>query len=128
LDGDETILLVEDSPEVRRATRRFLNGYGYHVIEAVDGNAALQLCRQHEGPLDLIITDVVMPGMGGRELVERLATVRPTTPVLYISGYADSSALGGGILRPAVGLLHKPFTTETLVGKVRDILDGPALT
>jgi FixJ family two-component response regulator len=65
-----------------------------------------------------------MPGMGGRELVEHLATIRPATPVLYISGYADSSALGGVLRKPAVGLLHKPFTAEVLVGRVRDILDG----
>jgi CheY-like chemotaxis protein len=123
LRGDETILLVEDNPEVRRAARRFLNGYGYQVIEAADGDAALRLCRG-EGPLDLIITDVVMPGTGGRELVARLAALRPATPVLYISGYADSSALGGAIVPPAVGLLHKPFTAEALVGRVRDILDG----
>ena len=124
--GTETILLVEDNAEVRRAARRFLVGYGYHVVEAVDGTDALRLVRQPSSRFDLVITDVVMPEMGGRELVGHLTRLQPGTPVLYISGYADSSALGGEIISPAVGLLHKPFTAETLAGTVREILDRRA--
>jgi signal transduction histidine kinase/DNA-binding LacI/PurR family transcriptional regulator len=121
--GGETILLVEDNPEVRRAARRFLTGYGYRVFEAADGSEALRVSADHAGPLDLVITDVVMPGMGGRELVRHLAVSRPGTPVLYISGYADSSSIGDAVTGPSVSLLYKPFTAETLGTRVRDILD-----
>jgi signal transduction histidine kinase len=123
LRGSETILLVEDEPAVRRASRRFLEEHGYKVLEAVDGGDALRLCERHEGPLDLVITDVVMPGMSGRELGERVTRLRPETPVLYVSGYVDTPLVRAGLPETAVPLLQKPFSAESLARKVRELLD-----
>jgi signal transduction histidine kinase/DNA-binding LacI/PurR family transcriptional regulator len=125
LRGSETILLVEDEPAVRRASRRFLEEHGYNVLEAVDGGDALRLCERHEGPLHLVITDVVMPGMSGRELGERVARIRPETPVLYVSGYVDTALVRAGLPETAVPLLQKPFSAESLARKVRELLDPP---
>jgi signal transduction histidine kinase/DNA-binding LacI/PurR family transcriptional regulator/ActR/RegA family two-component response regulator len=123
LSGTETILLVEDDSGVRTTASRFLAGYGYQVLEAVDGNDALRISQEHRGPLDLVITDVVMPGMGGPELVTRLAARRPATPVLYVSGYTDSSAVRDALTDASVALLHKPFTAPDLAARVRELLD-----
>ncbi len=123
LRGSETILLVEDEPSVRRASRRFLEEHGYKVLEAVDGGDAIRLCERHEGPLDLVITDVVMPGMSGRELGERVARLRPETPVLYVSGYVDTALVRTGLPETSVQLLQKPFSAESLARKVREMLD-----
>ena len=121
--GSETILLVEDDPGVRVATRRFLEEHGYTVLEAHHGFEALHLCHQHAGPIHLLITDVVMPGMSGRELVERMVTIRPHIAVLYISGYTDSTMLHHGVSETTITLLQKPFTADALVRKVREVLD-----
>ena len=120
LRGSETILLVEDDPGVRGATRRFLEEHGYRVLEAIDGDDALRVSGEHEGPVDLMITDVVMPGMSGRELVEAVTRSRPETPALYVSGYTDSGAL---VPETAPALLQKPFTADDLARKVRELLD-----
>lgn len=124
--GSETILIVEDDNAVRSATRRFLINHGYTVLEAADGLAALLLCRQHSGPIHLVITDVVMPGMSGRELVEHLARIRPELPVLYVSGYTDSTIIRHGLAAGNIALLQKPFTADALAHAVREMLDRPA--
>jgi signal transduction histidine kinase/DNA-binding LacI/PurR family transcriptional regulator/ActR/RegA family two-component response regulator len=121
--GTETLLLVEDDGKVRTTARRFLTDFGYDVLEAVDGHDALRVAQLHPGPLDLVITDVVMPGIGGPELAKRLAAVRPGTPVLYISGYTDSSEVRDELTGANVALLHKPFTASDLAERVREVLD-----
>lgn len=122
--GTETILLVEDADPLRKLAELFLKESGYHILSAPDGQQALQTARQHAGPIDLLLTDVVMPGMNGRVLGERLASSQPKMKVLYMSGYTDSFIAGHGVLEPGTHLLHKPFTQETLTRKVREMLDA----
>jgi len=122
LRGSETILLVEDEAGVRHASRRFLEEHGYRVIEAADGGEALRLYRLHEGDVDLVITDLVMPGMSGHELAKRMTQLHPETPVLYVSGHVDSARTGLDDL--AFPLLEKPFGADLLARKVRETLDS----
>ncbi|HVH68614.1 MAG TPA: PAS domain S-box protein [Gemmatimonadales bacterium] len=122
--GDETVLLVEDAAPVRTLARRSLEGRGYRVLDASDGPAALALSARHAGRIDLLVTDVVMPGMSGRELAERLAPQRPSMKVLYTSGYTDDTMVRQGVLTAGVAFLQKPFIPDTLARKVREVLDG----
>jgi PAS domain S-box-containing protein len=122
--GRETVLLVEDEAAVRALARRALQRFGYRVLEAADGQAALALARRLEDPIDLLLTDVVMPEMGGRELALHLARERPSTRVLYTSGYTDTAVLQDEIRDAVVAFLPKPYTPEDLARKVRDVLDG----
>src|SRR5437867_3530830 len=122
--GTETVLLVEDAAPVRSLARKGLESYGYQVLEAADGPAALELCARHPRGIDILVTDVVMPGMSGRELAERLAPAPPGRPVLYSSGYTDDAMVHQGVLRSGVAFLQKPFVPETLARKVREVLDG----
>jgi len=122
--GTETILLVEDAEPLRKLAEMFLKECGYRILSAADGQQALQVARQHFGPIALLLTDVVMPGMNGRVLGERLAPSHPGMKVLYMSGYTDSFIAGHGVLEPGTQLLHKPFTQEALTRKVREILDA----
>jgi PAS domain S-box-containing protein len=122
--GDETVLLVEDAAPVRVLARRSLEGRGYRVLDASDGPAALELSARHEGRIDVLVTDVVMPGMSGRELAERLAPERPSMKVLYTSGYTDDTMVRQGVLTAGVAFLQKPFVPDTLARKVREVLDG----
>ena len=122
--GTETILLVEDAEPLRKLAELFLKESGYHILSAADGQRALLTARQHPGHIDLLLTDVVMPGMNGRVLGERLALSQPGMKVLYMSGYADSFIAGHGVLESGTHLLHKPFTQETLTRKVRELLDA----
>jgi CheY-like chemotaxis protein len=122
--GTETILLVEDAEPLRKLAEIFLKESGYSILSAADGQQALQTARQHPGPIHLLLTDVVMPGMNGRVLGERLAPSQPGMKVLYMSGYADSFIAGHGVLESGTHLLHKPFTQETLTRKVRELLDA----
>ncbi|NUN49435.1 MAG: response regulator [Candidatus Brocadiae bacterium] len=121
--GGETILLVEDEPQVRSIARTILSRLGYQVLAAPDGMAAIDLATAHEGPLDLLLSDVVMPGLGGVELADRLMAVRPGLRVLFMSGYSAHSIVQDGFLDPKVNVLEKPFTSATLSAKVREVLD-----
>jgi two-component system cell cycle sensor histidine kinase/response regulator CckA len=120
----ETILLAEDSEPLRKLAKSFLEGRGFKVLPACDGADALHVTERHKGPIHLLVTDVVMPGMNGRVLAERLQAKYRQLKVLYISGYADSFIAGHGVLEAGTFLLHKPFTEEELTGKACEVLDG----
>ena len=124
LAGSETILLVEDADPLRKLAHMFLSEGGYNVLTAANGAEALEVARQHRGTIHLLLTDVVMPGINGRVLAERLGPLHPSMKVLYMSGYTDSFIAGHGVLEPGTHLLHKPFTQEGLARKVRELLDG----
>ena len=121
--GVETILLAEDESSVRNLARRVLEKCGYTVLGLERPEDALLVSEGHAGPIHLLVTDVVMPGMGGRELAERLVSSRLGIKVLYISGYADDTIVHHGVLEPGVAFLQKPFTPGGLAQKVREILD-----
>lgn len=125
LRGSATILLVEDEAELREIAREVLEASGYTVLEGRHGGEAILVSERHAGRIDLLVTDVVMPQMGGRALVERLAPLRPEMKVLYMSGYADQAIVHHGVLEPGTALLQKPFTPDDLLRKVRDILNAP---
>ncbi len=122
--GREVVLLVEDDDAVRSLAGQVLGRKGYHVLEACDGRDALRLWRQGTRDIDLLLTDVVMPHVNGRELADRLTAERPDLKVLFLSGYTDDAILRHGVLDQDVAFLQKPFTTEELAGKVREVLDG----
>jgi PAS domain S-box-containing protein len=124
LRGNEVVLLVEDETGVRELAREYLELSGYMVLEARDGYVALELASMHQGPIHLLMTDVVMPGIGGRELAQRLVKIRPDTKVLYMSGYTDQAVVHQGILEGEAVLLQKPFSMATLASKLREILAG----
>jgi signal transduction histidine kinase len=126
LRGDETILVAEDDDEVRRLACRALRKAGYQVMEARSGPDALEQERLLQGPVHLLLSDVVMPQMGGRQLAETLLGRRPGVKVLFMSGYTDNSVVHHGILDKGVFFLQKPFTPGQLARKVREVLDGPA--
>jgi CheY-like chemotaxis protein len=116
---------VEDEPEVRVAVREALRMSGYVVLEASDGSEALRISASHQGPIHLLLTDVVMPGMSGPELAQRMQSGRPTLQVLYMSGYPDDAIAPHGVVGSATLLLQKPFTPDVIARKVRGILDAP---
>jgi PAS domain S-box-containing protein len=122
--GTETILLAEDEANLRYLARQFLEKQGYRVIEAADGAAAMQIAVAHEGTIHLLLTDVIMPGMNGRELAQRVAEIRPNTKILYMSGYTENVIGHNGTLDEGVRLLQKPFTLQDLKTKVREVLDA----
>ena len=121
--GSETIVLVEDEESLRELIRECLETTGYTVLEARHGADALEICERHEGPVHLLITDVVMPNMSGRELGERVRAVRPDIRVLYMSGYTDDAVVRHGVLAQDMAFLQKPFTAEALARKVRACLE-----
>ncbi len=122
--GTETILLVEDEPEVRRLVEKLLRLKGYRVLSAGSPADAVATAKRHDDAIHLLLTDVIMPGMNGRELARLLAAGRPAMRVLYMSGYADAAMNQHGILPPGTAFLSKPFTPELLARKIREVLDG----
>jgi two-component system cell cycle sensor histidine kinase/response regulator CckA len=125
--GDETILLAEDETVVRHLVAEILENSGYTVLQAGDGPSALELLRRHSGKLDLLVTDVVMPGMSGPEVAQAVTSMRPGTQVLYTSGYTDSAIGHHGVLEPGIAFLQKPFSADDLTRKVRALLDGASI-
>jgi len=123
--GHETILLVEDETTVRALTRQYLETLGYKVFEAPDPAVALEISGAHDGPIHLLLTDVIMPGMNGRELAQRIVPARPEIRVLYMSGYSENVVGHDGTLEAGINLLQKPFALPTLKTKVRQVLDRP---
>ena len=122
--GTETILLVEDNAGLRKLATRVLEPAGYTVLGAATGEEALRLLERHEEPVHLLLSDVVMPGMSGRHLAERLAQTRPGMKVLYMSGYTSDTIVRHGVLEAQVPFLNKPFTAAALLRKVREVLDS----
>ena len=128
LTGTETALLVEDEPEVRRLVEKILGMQGYTVMSAASPAEAIAHSRGHSGTIEILVTDVIMPGMNGRELARVLLTTRPSLRVLYMSGYTDAVIAQQGILEPGTAFLSKPFTPDSLARKVREVLDAPSRT
>ena len=124
VEGTETVLLAEDEQLVRSLARKVLEQAGYTVLVAAGGPEALQVAALYDGPIHLLLTDVVMPEMSGRELMHRLTLVRPSLRVLYMTGYSDEAVARHGLLDPGTGFMQKPFTPEALARKVREVLDG----
>ena len=122
--GTETILLVEDEANLRYLARQYLEKQGYRVIEAADGAVAMQIAVAHEGIIHLLLTDVIMPGMNGRELAQRISEIRPNVKVLYMSGYTENVIGQDGTLDAGIRLLQKPFNLRDLKSKVREVLDA----
>src|SRR5438132_3611957 len=120
--GSETVLLVEDEESVRQLVRETLEAKGYKVLEADHGAAALRIASDHHGPIDMLITDVVMPGMSGRELSEQLSASDPDIKILYLSGYTEDAVVHQGVLEPGTSFLQKRFTLQALARKVREAL------
>jgi CheY-like chemotaxis protein len=121
--GRETLLLVEDEEAVRSSVRRLFERHGYSVLEARHGQEALRI-MESGARVDLVVTDLVMPEMGGRELVERLRARHPALKVLFMSGYSERGVTADGMMPRGTGFVEKPFTMEQLVRRTRDILDG----
>ena len=124
--GSETILLAEDEAAVRRIARIALERHGYRVIEAAEGRAAFDAAERHDGRIDLLVTDVVMPEVGGRDLADRLRERRPGIGVLFLSGYIEDEIVREGISASGATFLQKPFSTLDLIRKVRALLDRGA--
>jgi signal transduction histidine kinase len=120
--GAETVLMVEDADGLREPTRRLLQRQGYTVLVAQNADEAFQLFEQNPS-IDVVLTDVVMPGASGPELISRLVERRPGLKVIYMSGYTDEAIVQHGVLKPGIAFLHKPFTSETLGQKIREVLD-----
>ena len=123
LRGNETILLVEDEELVRCFTRTVLENNGYTVIEAAGGREALAAMESREREVSMLVTDVVMPHMSGRDLAQAVSRSHPTVKVLYVSGYSENVIIHQGVVDPGVDLIQKPFDIHELLGKVREILD-----
>jgi CheY-like chemotaxis protein len=124
--GWETVLVVEDQNAVRQFAGAVLESYGYRVLQVSSGPDAVALVQQHPGPIHLLLTDLVMPLMDGRELAEQLAAFRPGIKVLYMSGYSEETISHHGVLESGLNYLPKPFTPEALAKKVREALTNPA--
>ena len=122
--GRETVLLAEDEDSVRRLAAMILERNGYRVIAAPDGRAALEAAAAHDGPIDLLLTDVIMPGLNGRELADQFVVLHPQARVLFMSGYAGEALSAQGVLDPNVAFLAKPFVPSELARKIREVLDG----
>lgn len=124
--GSETVLLVEDEEIVRSLVRQALGSYGYNVLEARNGEATLEISDQHANQIDILISDLVMPGMSGLDLTAALAPRRPMMKVLYMSAYTERAAMENQLLGPHMPFISKPFSPDRLAHKVREVLADPA--
>src|SRR4029077_1415508 len=124
VDGSETVLVAEDEEAVRQIIEKALDAHGYRVLSAGDGGTALERAAAHAGPIDLLVTDVVMPDMNGRELSRRLTEARPNVKTLYLSGYTDDAILHRGVLQEGVAFLQKPFSLRALARKIRQVIEA----
>ncbi|HOY61689.1 MAG TPA: response regulator [bacterium] len=122
--GKERVLVVEDEPGVLKLVIRVLESSGYSAISAASADEAISICADSEYPVDLLVTDVVMPDVNGRELAERIRKLRPNIKVLYMSGYTENAIVHHGILDKGINFISKPFNVEDFTRKVRDVLDG----
>jgi CheY-like chemotaxis protein len=125
--GSETLLIVEDQDEVRELARDILEQHGYTVLDAGDGDTAWRLFESHREQVDLLLTDVVMPGSSGRALADRVTSARPEVKVLYMSGYTDQAIVHHGVLEQGIAYLEKPFSIDSLTRAVRSTLDARAV-
>jgi CheY-like chemotaxis protein len=121
----ETILLVEDEPAVRSLARRVLEARGYEVLEAGTGQEAINAASNRNGPIHLMVSDVVVPDMNGRKIADQILPIRPDIKLLFMSGYTDEDVKGHGVLTQEAAFLEKPFTPDSLARKVREVLDTP---
>jgi two-component system cell cycle sensor histidine kinase/response regulator CckA len=122
LAGVQTVLVVEDAAGLRELARRLLRKQGYAVLVAAGADEALRLFEQHPS-IDVLLTDVVMPGTSGPELTQQLVERRPALKVIYMSGYTEEAVTQRGVLNPGIAFLHKPFTADALGRKIREVLD-----
>jgi CheY-like chemotaxis protein len=122
--GSETILLVEDEDGVRRLVKHILDSRGYRVLDAASGPDALVIFEQHRGEIDLLLTDIVMPRMNGRELAQQILQAEPDMKIVYMSGYTDDMLIQTGALRPGTSFLQKPLKPDALAGRIREVLDA----
>ena len=126
MSGEETVLLVEDQEEVRKYVVAILESYGYRVLEATDGDQASVIAQKHDGSIDLLLTDVIMPGMNGKDLADQIRRSRPKLKVIFMSGYPADMIARRGVLEQDVAYLPKPFNPDSLATKVREVLSRPA--
>jgi len=122
--GSETVLLAEDDPGVRRVALEFLKMKGYRVLEAASADEAIRVAQDSREPIHLLLTDIVMPGLKGEELAERVTRIRPDVRVLYMSAYTEDAVVNLGILAPGTNFIEKPFGPEDLARKVRKVLEA----
>jgi len=122
IQGTETILLVEDEEMLRKLARQTLTMCGYQVLDAANGQSAISLCEEYQDPIDLVVTDVIMPGMSGREAANHLLQLKPEMRVLFMSGYTDEAIVHQGVLEEGANFIQKPFTPDSLATKVREVL------
>ncbi|MBC2694980.1 MAG: response regulator, partial [Desulfobacteraceae bacterium] len=124
LGGSETVLIVEDDDNLRKFAQKALRQHGYKLLVAENGEDALKVCKEYDGQIDLMITDVVMPKMGGRETADRLQPLYSQMKVIYMSGYTNNAIVRHGVLAPELNFLEKPFTPKGLAREVRETLDN----
>ena len=120
----QTILIVEDDEALLEVTRQSLGEADYTILTARNPSEAIQICERHSGPIHLMVTDVVMPGMSGAQLATHLSALRPEMQVLYVSGYTDDTIVRHGVLEPGLAFLQKPFSPKALIRKVDEVLAG----